>query len=585
MVTYANLVLFGGTAPADPTRNNLIDWAYGVDIQDKVGTPGTTTDPRLDMGDPLHSRPAAVVYGGTASSPDTTLYATTNDGVLHAFNGATGAELWSFLPVQLLPRLTSLYANAGGTGSRGYGMDGAVRAHKIDRDGDGVVESADGDRVLLFFGMRRGGQHYFAMDVTNRAAPQLLWRIGAVDDPALGLGTITPDSNLYLPGVGQTWSSPAVTRLNINRTWGSNTDKLVLIFGGGYDPDHDTKTAYADDDLGNRLYIVDALTGNLIWRAGPTADGSAQLNLPGMLSSIVADVRSFDITGDGFDDRMYTADLGGRVWRFDIVGGETPANLVKGGLFATLGVAGTGGTPDAANRKFFYAPDPSLVRYAGRAWINIAIGSGDRERPVTDQTVANRFYSLRDYAIYNSIDSDRYVTTAPADATTPFHRIITASDTRMTDVTTTLSPTLASDTVGWYMNLTDTGEKALTESRTFQNAVYFTTYSPRERDIEVDCGQGLGVNKLYVVSAVTANPVYNYDVTTEGATSLTDRSKELAQGGLAPEVVFVFPTPGGTDNGLTPPAVPPVCLVGLESCGAGLSNPPVRTYWRQRGTN
>ena len=33
------------------------------------------------------------------------------------------------------------------------------------------------------------------------------------------------------------------------------------------------------------------------------------------------------------------------------------------------------------------------------------------------------------------------------------------------------------------------------------------------------------------------------------------------------------------------PAVDPICLVGLESCGSGLANPPVRTYWEQRGSN
>jgi type IV pilus assembly protein PilY1 len=585
VVTYANQVLFGGTAPAAPSRVNLIDWTYGIDVQDKVGPAGDTTDPRLDMGDPLHSRPAVVVYGGSATSPDTTIYATTNDGLLHAIDAATGVETWAFLPVQMMPRLSSLYQDAGAT-SRVYGMDGAVRAYKVDQDQDGIVESADGDRVLLFFGMRRGGQHYFAMDVTNRAAPELLWRIGAEDDPALGLGTITADSDRLLPGIGQTWSNPAITRMNINRSWGSNTDKLVLVFGGGYDPEHDLKTSYADDAVGNRLYIVDAFTGDLIWRAGPTSDTTAQLRLASMKSAITADVRSFDITGDGFDDRMYTADLGGRIWRFDIVNGATPANLVKGGVFATLGVADTSGTPDTANRKFFFAADPSLIRYGGRAWINIAIGSGDRERPVSEQFVDNRFYSLRDYAIYNAIDSNRYVSTAPtgADALTPFHRIITASDARMTDVTSTLSPTLSADTVGWYMDLAETGEKALTESRTFQNAVYFTTYVPRERSGQIDCGRGLGVNKLFVVSAVNAAPVFNYDVSTPGATELEDRSKELAQGGLAPEVVFVFPTPTAA-NGLTPPAVPPVCLVGLETCGAGLSNPPVRTYWRQRGTN
>jgi type IV pilus assembly protein PilX len=37
--------------------------------------------------------------------------------------------------------------------------------------------------------------------------------------------------------------------------------------------------------------------------------------------------------------------------------------------------------------------------------------------------------------------------------------------------------------------------------------------------------------------------------------------------------------PGDPD----PPAPPPTCPVDLESCGVGLANPPVRTYWRQRG--
>jgi hypothetical protein len=32
-----------------------------------------------------------------------------------------------------------------------------------------------------------------------------------------------------------------------------------------------------------------------------------------------------------------------------------------------------------------------------------------------------------------------------------------------------------------------------------------------------------------------------------------------------------------------PDSPPPICPVDPESCGGGLANPPVRTYWRQRG--
>ena len=84
---------------------------------------------------------------------------------------------------------------------------------------------------------------------------------------------------------------------------------------------------------------------------------------------------------------------------------------------------------------------------------------------------------------------------------------------------------------------------------------------------------------------MTAKPVVNFDTTTTGVTSVSDRFKELAQGSIAPEALFVFPTPDAIRGNPNPPAVPPICLVGLESCGTGLNNPPVRTYWQQRGTN
>ena len=128
------------------------------------------------------------------------------------------------------------------------------------------------------------------------------------------------------------------------------------------------------------------------------------------------------------------------------------------------------------------------------------------------------------------------------------------------------------------------GEKVLAEARTFQSNVFFTTYSPVYQGTTEDaCGVKFGLNKLYVVSAFDARPFYNYDGVTGEATS--DRSTDLAQGSISPEVVFIFPTPPNTDPNNPEPAVPPVCLVGLEKCGFGVTNPPVRTYWRQRGAN
>jgi type IV pilus assembly protein PilY1 len=590
-LTLANLLLLGenSTVPVAgrPSVTELVDWAYGFDVADVDGD-ANVTEARMDMGDPLHSRPVTVIYDGPADDPDITLYATTNDGMLQAINASTGQELWSFMPKELLGRIEDLRYNDQ-VASREYGLDGAVRVVRLDRNNNGKIEEGgtdfngipgiqeqEKDKVYLYFGMRRGGSNYYGLDVTDRTAPKLLWTIGP--------------SNL--PGVGQTWSAPTVARVNVDRTWpSSNPDKMVLVFGGGYNVAQDT-ISYLADTVGHRVYMVDALTGSLIWRAGGptggTADSGAQLPLEKMTNAIPGDVRVIDLSGDGYADRMYAADLGGRVWRFDIYNGEDSANLVTGGVFASVGTGDlatkTGPAADAASRRFFYAPDVSIMKAGTLNWINVAIGSGHREKPITDKTVVNRFYSLRDHNVFTQVANNQYKAACVSE-TTPCHQIITDNDTRLVDVTTNMNPTIPSGGVGWKMNLQDVGEKVLSESRTFQNQVYVTTYSPQARSYNPEyCVSTVGLNRLYVVDAATGKPVNNMDKSTDGS---LERSKELAQGSIAPEAIFVFPTPDAdsTDPTKPMPAVPPICLVGLESCGTGLLNPPVRTYWQQRGTN
>jgi type IV pilus assembly protein PilY1 len=585
-LALANNLLLGvasaSVVSGRPSIADLVDWAYGKDIFDRDDD-DDTTDKRADMGDPLHSRPATVVYRGPADDPDIVLYATTNDGYLHAIDARDGVELWSFVPRQLISRVENLYLDEDVT-SREYGLDGAVRVVRLDRNGNGTIEPAgtdingngtreeiEKDKVYLFFGMRRGGSYYFGLDVTEHDKPKLLWTIG----PA------------QLPGVGQTWSSPTPAQVNVSRTWtDANPDKLVLIFGGGYDLSQDT-VGYSVDDVGKQIFMIDAVTGSLIWRAGPTTDSGAQLQLAKMTNAIPGDIRVADLTGDGFADRMYAADLGGRVWRFDIKNGQAAAGLVTGGVFASLGVGDLDTRPEpiSHNRRFFYAPDVALIKSGTSNWINVAIGSGHREKPISDKTVVNRFYSLRDYNVFTAVANNQYKAICSDSETSPCHQIITDDDSRLVDVTTNLTPTIPAGGAGWKMNLQDVGEKVLAESRTFQNQIYFTTYSPQQRAYDSDyCVATVGLNRLHIVDVATGKPVVNFDKSTDGS---LERSKELAQGSIAPEAIFIFPTPDADPDDPTKPmpAVPPICLVGLESCGTGLLNPPVRTYWQQRGTN
>jgi type IV pilus assembly protein PilY1 len=584
-------------ASGELTADLMIDWIYGYDVADVDGD-GTTTEPRHDtcdplgtdaqkcdsgMGDPLHGKPVTVIYGGSSASPDlddAAVFAITNDGYLHGIDPDSGAELWSFIPGDQIARMRDLYYDEELTApdnvrDRGYGLDGNVRVYRIDTNRNGIVEPTDGDKVYLFFGQRRGGGNYYALDVTRKTQPKLMWTRSYVS---------------Y--GAGQSWSAPQPMLIRLGN---DTTPTLALAIGGGYDDDED-QVAWVNPsgEIGNRVFIVDALDGDLIWFAGDSGSG-ANLVLANMDKPIPSDIRAVDLTGDGLTDRMYTSDVGGRVWRFDIVNGNEGDDLVEGGLFATLGLGEAATKTDATqNRRFFYPPDVSLIQSAAGTFLNVAIGSGHRELPATDKTTDNWFYSMRDYNVFGVVNRADYrlddtssCSAVPPSPAGPCHDVILHTDSRtalaLTDVTSSV-PTIGGR--GWKLDLVEDGEKSLAESRTFQGAIYFTTYAPRvvektPEEIELlACAPKFGINKLYVVSAATGLAVS--DLNNDGTVDeVSDRSRELAQGSIAPEPVFVFPTPENPDD----PAENPVCLIGLENCGTGLLNPPVRTYWRQRGAN
>lgn len=570
--TTITAAMLGMDATSTITRDQLIEWVRGADVNAVL--PADQLLPRFEMGDPLHGRPATVIYGGTATNPDLVLFAVTNDGYLHAIETTNGSELWSYIPGQLLRRMNALYKNDPQP-AKAYGLDGNIRAYKLDINNDGIVNGAD--KVYLFFGMGRGGESYYALDVTDRNDPRLLWRKGSANE-ILADGTPIP-SNDQLPGLAQTWSTPVITNVNIG-----GTVKLVAIFAGGYDPSQDNLN-YNTDDIGNRIYMLDAATGAQLWRAGPDTDGSAQLKIPTSLStdrrmnnSIPADVRVIDLDGDGLADRMYVSDTGARVWRFDIFNGQSASSLVTGGVIASLGRAGGAGSDPTDARRFYYAPDVSLIKQNGSSFINIALGSGYRGHPL-DTQIHDRFYALRDHQGFVKYTQAQY------NAGTAF-TLIQDNSTNLIDVSANIAPNIPFGAQGWKMDMSVPswqGEKVLAESLTFSNTIIFTTYLPQAGDAVPNsnaCVARQGRNRLYAVSAVDGSPVLNRDGSADASGNVSktgdeveDRWGDLNQGGIAPEAVILFPETSA-----------PTCIVGVEACGVSFSNDPVRTFWYQRNT-
>jgi type IV pilus assembly protein PilY1 len=555
--TNANITktMLGIDGESNDYRTDLLKWARGVDIKD-FDEDGNTTEVRNQIGAPLHSQAVVMTYGGTSASPENIVFFGTNEGYLHAIDTSDGSERFAFVPQELLPNLNTFYTNAVGV-NLPYGLDGPITYWVKDVDGDHIIEADDGDHVYLYVGMRRGGQNYYALDVTDVDSPSLKWVIhgGAGDFAELG----------------QSWSSAVHTRVNIN-----GTVKEVLIFAGGYDPEQDTKTTRSADAQGRAVFIVDADTGALLWSGGPTTNPNGEYiqTFADMNYSIPADLRILDINNDGLADQMYAGDMGGQLWRFDINNGNAASSLVSGGVIADLALNASGENDAANNRRFYYAPDVSIMRKDTQKFLSVAVGSGWRSNPL-NTSVQDRFYMIRLTDIYS----------APASYTKINEtNLYDATDNTIGEGSTAdqaIALTSLWDTYkGWYMDLENSGEKVLAESLTVNNQILFTTFEPVSGGSA--CSAGTGKGRLYIVSSYDATPVMNRDqVGADDALTKSDRSGDLARVGIPPKPTVLFPDdPTGT-------VVPdPVLCVGAE-CGLGLDFGQImeRTFWRELTNN
>lgn len=287
---------------ADETlQKNLLNWLYGDHSQESASESADGFRPRTKiLGDIVNSDPLYVgkptnlgytrlpagtpgqdTYLGSGGFIETNenrsamIYVGANDGMLHAFDAATGVEKFAYLPNAVLPNLANL---ASKTYQHRYFVDGSPSV------GDAYVNGAW--RSILVGTLGAGGRSVFALDVTdpdNFDESNVLWEF---TDGDLG----------YL--VGQMTSSPVIGRLQ-NGKW-------AAIFGNGYFGNG------SDTGTGAWLYIVDLADGSLIKKIQVSTDKTNGL-------SAVALIRDSQQTIAG----AYAGDLKGNLWKLDLTGTES----------------------------------------------------------------------------------------------------------------------------------------------------------------------------------------------------------------------------------------------------------------------
>lgn len=533
-VTNAAALMADLNAASVGEAEKLVRWIRGIDVDDHDGD-GDMTDVRpWLLGAPLHSRPLPLNYGARSAgysqdNPDIRIFMGAEDGFMHAFRNTdafgneSGVEDWAFMPRRVMGRMDQLRRNE--SGNHPYTVDGAPAALVIDTDEDGTIgRDAAGnpdpsDKAYLYFGLRRGGKSYYALDVTNPDAPSKLWAIHPAGDFA---------------ELGMTFSSPRVGTVKFGPT-----PTPVVIFGGGYDTNKDYDS---DGDVeGNAIFVVNAQTGQLIWKA---RRGSSTGNVSstvfqhvGLVDSIPSDLAAVDTNADGNIDRLYVGDTGGTIWRVDLPEADYDnRNSWFVSELANLGRDDLPGNNQGNDRRFFHRPDfvPSSDNYG--AFDGILIGSGNRADP-RDVDSRNYFYLIK----------DRNVLTGTV-AGVPFNHLdynASSNQNGLGDVTNTCIDATACTAGlknGWKLALEGVGEKALAPAITAFGTVYFTTFLPEGENAEAgtNCAPSEGGGRLYAVKLADGAPVKNYD-TSDGSDNIrltkSDRFDPLNSGGIPAEVV------------------------------------------------
>ncbi|MFC7408054.1 pilus assembly protein [Hydrogenophaga atypica] len=520
--------------------NDLLAWARGWTSSAK------TSKRAWVMGDILNSRPVAINYGArgsyTQSNPDLRLIVGTNAGFLHMFSGDTGAESWAFMP-RPMARIQALRQDNAESVDAIYGVDAPPVVYRHDANSDGTIKASDNDKVYAFLGLRRGGRALYALDLTNPDSPAFMWKI---DNTTTGFSEL-----------GQTWSVPTVTRVK------GHTNP-VLVFAAGYDTSFDDKTTLASGTsaaMGRGIYVVDAVTGALLWSATPGAASTKNKQVSAFTYPMPAPVTVMDSNGDGYADRIYIADVGGNIWRVDLAGDSIPST--DHSAWRVLQMAELAEANHAGDRRFFSAVEVARAVEGTTPFDALMLGSGDRSNPnATDNS--DRLYMVRDYktGIYTTNPPSKPCAVPSSDPRCVLpvtHSNLYNASANLIQVGSETEKVAAKSTLdaaaGWYVNLTAaSGEKSLATSRTIAGTVYFTTFSPGGSALSANqCVPTAGTSRLYALNMFDASAKLDFN----GSNSLTLSDRSVVTGSMITDTPSIYAGPDRVIQLMLPPGSVP----------------------------
>ncbi|MED5611758.1 PilC/PilY family type IV pilus protein [Pseudomonas sp. JH-2] len=440
--------------------------------------------------DALEGSTSYATYASGQAAKPSAVYVGANDGMLHAFNASTGAELFAFIPSAVIANLNILTASD-------YGQDEGTE-HRYFVDGTPVVADVyygSAWHKVLVGSLGAGGREVFALDITDPASPSLLWEFTSDSDSSLGY----------------TAAKPSIARLH--------DGKWVALVPNGYESGSNSAS----------LLIIDIQSGTLLKKitATPsltTTDTGAIDSLANGLSRLyVADVNS-----DGIADYVYAGDLLGDLWRFDLIDTSASSPLTASAADAKFAVA-FGGNPlyvarNASNVRQPITAAPSLVEHPSGTGYIVAFGSG-RYLTTSDKTATatQSIYGIWDRKTAGEATSasltaaktrsdlqQQTLTAGTTDGTTTY--TLSESDVAWYDSSgDTADANVA--TWGWYFDFPRTGERLIYDMTLYGSSLIFASSTPQTGT----CAAGLS-GTVYAVDPESGGKTdYNvFDLNSDG---------------------------------------------------------------------
>ncbi|MGV8933300.1 MAG: pilus assembly protein, partial [Gallionellaceae bacterium] len=439
---------------------------------DRSGETAGTYRVRAHMlGDTVNAEPAVVVapsqnyadtgYQGTGStfkeanaSRTRMVYQGANDGMLHAFVAATGAEAWAYIPNLVMSSLNNLSSKASFTHK--YTVDGTPVSGDVDfKQTKGATGTGTDWRTMLVSGLGKGGRGYYALDVTNpvaanevAVASKVLWEFP-------NSVTNTAARNSAISNSGYSFGKPIIVK-TVAEGW-------VVLVTSGYN--NGTNAGDSGGDGLGHLFVINPRTGDLIKDLTTPSCSATPLSSPCGLAQIAAYVDNYSL--DNTTDFVYGGDLMGNVWRFDLTAPSSNSWSVS--KFAVLKDAG------GVTQPVTTTPLLANISISGAATRFVYVGTGqylgDSDVPAS---ASPNSHATQTQTMYGLVDDT--ITTLP---------VLLRSSLQVQTLTVSgSSSTITSNTVdystkkGWYVDLPNSGERANTDPVLALGVLGFTTNIP-----------------------------------------------------------------------------------------------------------